>query len=263
MKHTNSLLWGSVSILIGIVIAILALVRGVWQVTLLITAFAVWGLYLIFILLIPLLRSNRELRRRERRAERGRQALEDANLSVTGVTDRLLRDVSFRISDYLKSAFPNVRWEWAVEFPAEFAVHGGTARIRVYGVPDFDFADVTIDSRMNLTCSLLKVVPVQGQGTEETLPPNQQPVDPQVWYELQGRQVLETLVADLNSRRYNKLYLHEDGSISIQPEEGDTEPVQESFKSFPEKVYWSRLAQVLDQEGLSATVQDNCIQVSW
>ena len=121
MKHTNSLLWGSVSILIGIVISILALVRGVWQVPLLITAFAVWGLYLIFILLIPLLRSNRELRRRERRAERGRQALEDANLSVTGVTDRLLRDVSFRISDYLKSAFPNVRWEWAVEFPAEFA----------------------------------------------------------------------------------------------------------------------------------------------
>ena len=70
MKHTNSLLWGSVSILIGIVISILALVRGVWQVPLLITAFAVWGLYLIFILLIPLLRSNRELRRRERRAER-------------------------------------------------------------------------------------------------------------------------------------------------------------------------------------------------
>ena len=70
-------------------------------------------------------------------------------------------------------------------------------------------------------------------------------------------------MADLNSRRYNKLFLNEDGSISIQPEDGETEPVQESFKSFPEKVYWPRLAQVLDQEGLSATVQDTCIQVSW
>ena len=151
----------------------------------------------------------------------------------------------------------------SIDYPAVFAAQGGTARIRVYGIPDFDYADVTMDHRSNLTCSLVKVVPVQGQGAEEALPPNQQPVDPQVWYELQGRKVLEALVADLNSRRYNKLFLNEDGSISIQPEDGETEPVQESFKSFPEKVYWPRLAQVLDQEGLSATVQDTCIQVSW
>lgn len=263
MKHTNSLLWGSVSILIGVVIAILALVRGVWQTPLLIAAFAVWGLYLIFILLLPALRSNRELRRREKRAEREKRALEETNVTDAELSNKLLRNVSFRISDYLRSAYPNARWEWAIDYPAVFAAQGGTARIRVYGIPDFDYADVTMDHRSNLTCSLVKVVPVQGQGAEEALPPNQQPVDPQVWYELQGRKVLEALVADLNSRRYNKLFLNEDGSISIQPEDGETEPVQESFKSFPEKVYWPRLAQVLDQEGLSATVQDTCIQVSW
>lgn len=263
MKHTNSLLWGSISILIGVVIAILALVRGVWQVPLLLATFAVWGLYLILILLLPALRSNRELRRRERRAEREKQAMKDANMSEVDLPNRLLRNVNFRIADYLCSAFPKARWEWAIDYPAVFAVQGGTARIRVYGIPDFDYADVTLDRNDNLTCSLIKVVPVQGQDTEEALPPNQQPIDPQVWYELQGRKVLESLVADLNSRRYNELFLNEDGSISIQPEDGETKPVQESFKSFPEKVYWPRLAQVLDQEGLSATVLDTCIQVSW
>ena len=128
---------------------------------------------------------------------------------------------------------------------------------------NFDYADVTMDHRSNLTCSLVKVVPVQGQGAEEALPPNQQPVDPQVWYELQGRTVLENLVADLNSRGHSKLYLKEDGSICIKLEGGDEELVQEAFNSFPEKVYWPRLKDVLEQAGLAATVQDTCIQVAW
>ena len=53
------------------------------------------------------------------------------------------------------------------------------------------------------------------------------------------------------------------GSICIKPEDGSEEQVQDSFQSFPEKVYWTRLKDVLDQAGLSATVQDTCIQVSW
>ena len=43
MRRTNPL-WGSVSILIGVVIAILALLRGPWEVAALIVTFALWGL---------------------------------------------------------------------------------------------------------------------------------------------------------------------------------------------------------------------------
>lgn len=188
----------------------------------------------------------------------------DANLPDDALAQKLLRHVNFRISSHLKSAYPNARWEWTIEMPALFAVQGGTARIRVYGVPDYDFADVTLNKMEDLSCSLVKVVPLHGQDQPNDTPaPNQQPVDPQVWYELQGRTVLENLVADLNSRGHSKLYLKEDGSICIKPEGGDEELVQESFNSFPEKVYWPRLKDVLEQAGLAATVQDTCIQVAW
>ena len=264
MKKTSTLLWGSISILIGAVIAVLALVRGKWQLPLLISCFALWGLWLIFALLLPAWRSIQSLRRREKRAERERQAMADANLPDDALAQKLLRHVNFRISSHLKSAYPNARWEWAIEMPALFAVQGGTARIRVYGVPDYDFADVTLNKMEDLSCSLVKVVPLHGQEQPNDTPaPNQQPVDPQVWYELQGRTVLENLVADLNSRGHSKLYLKEDGSICIKPEGGDEELIQDAFNSFPEKVYWPRLKDVLEQAGLAATVQDTCIQVAW
>lgn len=264
MKKTSTLLWGSISILIGAVIAVLALVRGKWQLPLLISCFALWGLWLIFALLLPAWRSIQSLRRREKRAERERQAMADVNLPDDALAQKLLRHVNFRISSHLKSAYPSARWEWTIEMPSLFAVQGGTVRIRVYGVPDYDFADVTLDKKEDLSCSLVKVVPLHVQEQPNDTPaPNQQPVDPQVWYELQGRKVLENLVADLNSRGHSKLYLKEDGSICIKPEGGDEELVQDAFNSFPEKVYWPRLKDVLEQAGLAATVQDTCIQVAW
>ncbi len=263
MKRTHSLLWGSISILIGAVIAVLALVRGKWQLSLLLVCFGLWGLWLLFVLLFPAWSSLRKMQRREKRAERERKAMADANISHTAMTQKLLHHINFRISSYLKSAYPEARWEWCAEMPTLFAVQGGTARIRVYGIPDYDYADVTLDQKDAISCSLVKVVPLYEDNQEQPVPPNEQPVNSQVWYELQGQKILEELVADLNSRGYSKLYLKEDGDICIKPEGSQDELVQASFGSFPEKVYWSRLADVLEQAGLAATVEDDCIRVAW
>lgn len=263
MKRTHSLLWGSISILIGAVIAVLALVRGKWQLPLLLCCFGLWGLWLLFGLLFPAWSSLRKLQRREKRAERERNAMADAKIPDEAIRQKLLHHVNFRISSYLKSAYPNVRWEWCSEVPALFAVQGGTARIRVYGIPDYDYADVTLDQKDALSCALVKVVPLQGDQQEQPAPPNEQPIDPQVWYELTGRKVLEELVADLNSRGHSKLYLKEDGSICIKTDGGQDELVQASFNSFPDKVYWPRLTDVLEQAGLAATVENDSIRVAW
>lgn len=71
MKHAHSELWSSISILIGAVIAVLALVRGKWEIPLLLAVFALWGLWVVR-LLIPAWRLNRGYRRRVllRRKER-------------------------------------------------------------------------------------------------------------------------------------------------------------------------------------------------
>ena len=55
MKKDKAL-WGSISILVGIVIAILALVRGDMQTWLLLGVFSLWGSWIIVILLLPYMR---------------------------------------------------------------------------------------------------------------------------------------------------------------------------------------------------------------
>ncbi|MEH2929444.1 hypothetical protein VSQ48_05925 [Candidatus Ventrimonas sp. KK005] len=176
----------------------------------------------------------------------------------------LLRHVNHRISAYLRAVYPDVRWEWCEKRPEKLVLAGGTGRIRLYGIPDFDHADVCVDQNASITCNMLKMVPLSetgGAGPEDTVPPNKQPVDPQIWYEVQGRKVLEALVADLNSRGHSCLTIHEDGDICIKE---DTEEVaKEHLAGFPEKTYWSRLLQVFERNGLAAEVTAKGIQISW
>ena len=112
---------------------------------------------------------------------------------------------------------------------------------------------------------MVKIVPLSKAGqpgnVEENLPPNQQPVDPQVWYEIQGRKVLETLMADLNSRGHSSLTLSEDGDVCV--EQGEEATVQEHLSGFPAKVYWPRLVQVFERNGLAAEITAKGVQVSW
>ena len=54
----------------------------------------------------------------------------------------------------------------------------------VYGIQDYDYADVTLDRQGGLRCSLVKVAPLEAGAA-----PNQQPLDPRVWYEFQGRRL--------------------------------------------------------------------------
>lgn len=262
MKQGKSV-WGSISILVGVLLPILALVRGTWEIVLLIAAFTAWGLWVILTQLRPVWRAERETQQRVREAQAVQAELEAANVPNLGVAQTLLRHVNHRISAQIKSAYPDARWEWAVKNPALLAVQGGIGRIRVYGVNGFDYADVELDPNGNLVCSLIQFVPNQQPASGAAPAPEQQPLDPQIWYEKQGRETLEALVADLDSRGYKHLVLHEDGSISAQGEDSGAGLIQSTFDSFPPKVYWPRLAKVLEQEGLAATVQDDCVSVAW
>ncbi len=252
----NVSLASSTSILIGAVIAILALLRGAPQTVLLLLTFALWGLWVVLTLLRPSWRANRDYRRREERAEKQQNTFAGKNLAGL-----LLCHVNYRVSDYLKRAYPDARWEWMMPDPVLFIVQGGTGRLRVYGVPDYEYADVTLDKNGKLECSMVKVVPVQGSG--QGAPSGQSPADPSVWYELEGRGILETLIADLRSRGHSSLTLNEDGSISFQPEAGSLKATKRAFATFPAKVYWPQLADVLAQEGLTTDVQADHIAVSW
>lgn len=272
-------IWGAgVSFLLIAVLAVMAFIRGPLQIWFLAGVFAVWGVWMLTAVLLSnrtaiQAKANARRRRKQRTADSKRvpvqpQMFELSNVVETSVGLVLLRHVSYRITSYLKSAYQDVTWEWCDKAPEKIIASGGTARIKLFGVADFNYADVMFDQNANIDCDMMRIVPLaklnqSAQDTEPVKPAAlpQQPLDPAVWYDLQGRQVLETLVADLNSRGNNSLTIKENGDICIQ--QADTEVAKDKFKSFPAKVYWPGIAKVLENAGLAATVEDSGIVVSW
>lgn len=259
-------IWGSISLLIGAVIAVLALVRGAWQFWLLLAVITVWFLWLVLTVLIPYAAALHRRRAFERQAMEPQSPMSSEVRANDETMQILLRHVNHRISAYLKSVYPKARWEWREKQPERLILAGGTGRIRIYGVPNYNFADVLLDSQANLQCSLVKIVPLTESGTPARdagqLPPNEQPVNPRVWFEVQGRQVLESLISDLNSRGHSGLEISEDGTIRIENAEGDMEGCN-PLPSFPEKVYWPQLVEVLEGEGYAAEVKEDAVAVTW
>ena len=55
-----------------------------------------------------------------------------------------------RMAEHLRSVYPQAHWEWTLADPTRFIAYGGTGRIRVYGIPDYDYAGVTLDRQGGL-----------------------------------------------------------------------------------------------------------------
>lgn len=266
MRSYKSLGSGT-SLLIGCVVLICALIRGPLQVPLLIGAFTLWGLWIVACFLLPFMRQATRQKKRRQQFKKIRIQPVVNHYPVHSnepVEQLLLYHVNHRISAYLQSVYPDIKWKWTEKNPEQLIIEGGVGRIRVYNIADFDHADVTVNKDGNIACNMVKIVPLSNMNetdTGEKLPPNQQPIDPQIWYEAQGRQTLETLIADLNSRGHSHLMFHENGDISI--EQGAEDIPQEHLSNFPAKVYWPRLVQVFERNGLAAEITAKGIQVSW
>ncbi len=164
---SDKALWGSISILVGAVIAILALIRGAWQTWLLIGVFFLWGLWIIAVLLRPCMQQAKRRRMREQLTKKrlaegitGSQPFDLPAMESPEMELLLLRHVNHRISAYLRAVYPDVRWEWCEKRPEKLVLAGGTGRIRLYGIPDFDHADVCMDQSAGITCNMLKIVPL-------------------------------------------------------------------------------------------------------
>ena len=271
MKSEKNL-WTSISLLVGVVILILSLSRGVWQVWLLLGTFTLWGGWVIMFLLMPCI--NRAKRARLRRAQR-QQSIQDVLEPMDAVYQQveekeaahiaMLRHVNLRITEYLRSIYPDATWKWCEEDPVKLILHGGVGRIQVFGVEKYDHADIKIEKNGLILCSMLKIVPLaeasSSEEKDEPVPPNRQPVDPRLWYEKTGRSVLENVIADLNSRGHSRLTIQDGGKVVVEQDSDDI-PL-EKISGFPEKVYWPRLIKVLQGEGLSAQAQENGILVTW
>lgn len=149
MSNDKGLLSGSITILIGAVIAIMALVRGPWQAWLLIGVFTLWGLWVVLILLLPYMQQAKRRRQRQQRERRlhaegiAQSTFQVPELEEPVSDDLLLRYANHRILAYLRSSYSDACFEWCEKRPAELISTNGTGRIRLHNVDGFDHADIT------------------------------------------------------------------------------------------------------------------------
>lgn len=255
-----------VSALLIAVLAIMAFIRGPLQIWFLAAAFTLWALWMVIPMIAKAQRRS-AYQRQKKQAPPAARAREFQFPELTNPGEGvLLRHVNFRISAYLQSAFPNVTWEWQEKDPERIIRNGGAARIQLFGVPDYNFASVVFDSKANIGCDMMKIVPLsEVAGTAHAAPaapaPQQQPSDPQIWYELQARQVLDDLIADLHSRGHSSLTIRDNGDICIK--QADSEVTTQTLKNFPERNYWQALAKVFEKEGLAVAVTESGLAVTW
>lgn len=129
--------------------------------------------------------------------------------------------ISLRTTEKTKSVCPGVTWRWAGSPDLTAVLDGKTFRIQVDDMTTFTYADIRSDRYVRIRITPLSVGKLvsptdSGKKTpleEDTKEPTVVGVIP--WYELIGRQVLESVITDLSANRYSRPSIKENGGIII------------------------------------------------
>ena len=92
---------------------------------------------------------------------------------------------------------------------------------------------------------------------QEEPDPLPNPSEAEVWYRMIGSQILTEAITDLNTRGIKKLEIKENGDIVVSDSTVDT------IDTLPDKSLWSTLAELMRDDGLTASVGHNEILISW
>lgn len=271
----------SISWMFAALLLILSFIRGPIQTWMLAAAFAAWAVYLAARLLLPRVkawlvkRKGADKRPKKRRAVKKQRDIpmpeETPTVLVEGseLERLLLGHISCRISEKLKSAYPQATWQWCSPKP-ESIIRGGTGRIRTFNTEDYTHAEVTVGEYFKIAFKMMKIVdfsaavnpcPDDAADAEPTDEAEPKVVDPAVWYDLVGREVLTGLIRDWSTRGHSMLHIAEDGKVFFT--EGADEIQAEDLKEFPTKQYWPELVKCLEKDDLKTQLQENRMDVLW
>ena len=181
-------------------------------------------------------------------------------------TETMLLHISLRITEKLKSAYPQSVWQWKDTPSLQGILAGGTVRILVENMDAYTHADISFDrfGRIHvepMTIGSFAEPSADSQDDAEETPPEPPVVDVRVWYELVGQKVLESQITDLNANGHTKLTIKENGDIVITRQK--KEVLKGTLDSFPAKSYWEELVLLLAEDELKGKITGNTLQVSW
>lgn len=178
----------------------------------------------------------------------------------------MLLHIALRITEKLKSAYPQSVWQWKDTPSLQDILAGGTVRILVENMDTYTHADISFDrfGRIHvepMTIGAFAEPSADNPDDAEETPPKPSVVDVRVWYELVGQKVLESQITDLNANGHTKLTIKENGDIVVNRQK--KEMLKGTLDSFPAKSYWEELVLLLAEDELKGKITGNTLQVSW
>lgn len=191
-----------------------------------------------------------------------------APVTHTSENRRMLQHISLRITEKLKSAYPDATWQWEEKPDLTAILEGKTFRIMTDGMEKFTHADVHFDqyARIRITplivgefSSAAETVSAQEADNDGTTEPPV--VDVNSWYELIGRDVLDNIITELNANGHTRLAVKENGDIVISRNKKDT--LKGTLEQFPPKNYWKEFLQLLEEYELHGKEEKDRIIISW
>lgn len=186
--------------------------------------------------------------------------------------ETMLLHIALRITEKLKSAYPQAVWQWKDTPSLQGILSGGTIRILVENMNTYTHADISFDrfGRIHVEPMVIgsfadaengKGAKPESGGADEETTPEPSVVDVRVWYELIGQKALEELITDLNANGHSMLTIKENGDIVVSCQKKKI--LKATLDSFPGKVYWKELISILGENELKGKISDNSLQVSW
>lgn len=181
--------------------------------------------------------------------------------------ETMLRHIALRITEKLKSAYPDATWVWQDKPELKAVLNGQTVRIITDGIENNTHADISFDRYARVHIDMLVVEEFAAKVTEQpeaSVPEAEKApdiVDVRVWYDLIGRNTLETLVTDLNANGHTRLTIKENGDIVII--RNKKEEVKTHLENFPAKNYWNELINIFKENELKAVARKDGLGISW
>lgn len=176
----------------------------------------------------------------------------------------MLRHINFRITEKLQGAFPSAVWRWETAKPLEQAVKGGSTRIRLSGVPDWNFADVLFERSGRIKLEMLSLRPIEEIGRQEaksTPAADGDAVNLRDWYDLSASAVVRATIDEVYTRGYRELRIAEDGALYVLEQQ---EQVKQGRLSYlPGKKLWPDLVPFFEEDDITATVEEDDILLTW
>lgn len=256
----NEKVTSSVSVLVVAVLLIMCFSKGKIQALLFLAAFVFWSAYISKVFLSPMIR-RLKYRYEVNKIQKQKAVCEESNTTLDRLSYLLMCHVNHRITGFIKSAYPNATWKWHTVNPEKVMTSCGTGRIELFNAEEYNFADITFDDNANIDFSLIKSTELKQVLDCERKSIPKSNIDPQVWFEKNGRVALKNIIADLSSRGYDTLTINENGDCVIN--QGDKSVQVSHLEAFPEKVYHQRLIKILAGSGIAAKSGDCGLSLNW